>query len=150
MYPLLVVSDFYFNAIVDQYNFETVQTATNRTRIQTRDFGGEQSPTPQRVYYIDGRLPVIPLDDINGFDEFLKGDTHFMGIIASGNIQLGASFSSLPEDIENHDIGVSVTRNNDKTRNDYGKYTVLSHALSKVAIADPDYAVASITHTTPA
>jgi len=149
-YPLVLVSTSYFNAIVDRYNFESTQVATNRTRITMREFGGETSPTPQRVYYLDGMLPILPVDDVNGFDPYLAGDTHFCGIVASGNIQIGASFTSLPQDVENNDMGVLIARDNDPVSNSFGQYAVLSHALAKTAIADPNYFVGAITHTTPA
>lgn len=148
--PLIVLSDSYFNAVVDRYNFESDRVATNRVRLTMRSFGGENSPTPQRVFYLDDMLPIIPMEEINGFDTYLKGQTHFAGIIASGNVQLGSSFAGIPENIENPNIGMMIGRNNDITRDDYGKFSVLSHALTKVAIADPEYFVGTTTYTEPA
>lgn len=148
--PLIVMSDSYFNAVIEQYNAESDKVATNRVRIVERVFGGENTATPQRVFYLDNMLPIIPLEEIQGFDTYLKGQTHFCGIIASGNIQIGSSYSALPEDIENNDIGMLIARNDDPTRDDFGKYSVLSHALAKVAIADPDYFVGTTTYTEPA
>lgn len=148
--PLIVLSDSYFNAVVERYNFESDRVATNRVRLTMNTFGGENTPTPQRVFYLDGMLPIIPLQEINGFDTYLKGQTHGAYIVASGNIQLGSSFAGIPENIENPNIGMMMARNEDITRDDFGKFSVLSHALTKVAIADPDYFVGTTTYTEPA
>lgn len=149
-YPLVVLSDGYFQAVVDYYNAEASKIATNRMRITKRNFGGDNTPTPQSVYYLDDRLPIIPLSDVNGYDQYLKGTTQFAGIIASGNVQLGTSFGAIPEDIEDRDIGVMVEREDRISSDKYGRYTVLSHSLVKSALADPDYAVATIDYTEPA
>lgn len=147
--PVFVLSDGYYNAVIDYWNTESSKVATNRTRLTERTFGNETSPTPNRVYYLDGRIPIVPLSEITGFDDYLAGNTHFIGLVASGNMQLGASFTSMPNDIENNDIGIMVARNNDRTRTDYGTYVVLSHALAKTAIADKDFFTGCINYTTP-
>lgn len=148
--PLIVLSDSYFQAVVDHYNIEAEKIATNRMRITRRTFGGENTPTPNSVFYLDDRLPIIPLSDINGYDAYVKGTTHFAGIIASGNIQMGTSFAAIPEDVENQDIGVAIERETRISSDNYGRYTVLSHALAKAALADANYAVGTISYTEPA
>lgn len=140
-----IVSDSMLNAVVAGYNAQSVQVATNRPRITVREFGSENAPMPQRVYYID-QTPVIPLADVSGYESYIKGTTHFAGIIASGNIQLGTNFAQLPQDIENNDIGMMVERSDRLDTGQYGNYNFLSHALFQVALGDPNYAVASIVH----
>jgi len=148
--PLIVVSDAFYNAVVRYYNDESEKVATNRMRIVKQVVDNPNPGTPRFVYWLDDQLPIIPLSDLNGFDLYLAGDTHFAGIVASGNIQIGASFAQLPQDIENRDIGVLIARNDDPTRSDYGKYSVRSFGLAKTAIADVDYMVSSIRYTEPA
>ena len=145
-YPLFILSPSMFGRLVAEYKIQSEQVAQNSPRITKRMFGGENTPTPNVVYYID-ETPVIPLSDIAGFDPYITADTHFAGIIASGNIQLGTSFASIPSNVEQQDIGIMVERVDSIANGNYGSYHFLSHALMKAAIADPDFATATILAT---
>lgn len=144
--PLMVVSDSYFNAVISQWNAYATQTATNRTRLSVREFGAQNGASPNRVFYID-QTPIVPLSDIAGFDQYVNAQTHFAGIVGSGNIQMGLSFSGIPQDIENG-LAMMLAKVTDSSRSDYGNYTFRTHLLGKAAIADPDYMVSTITTTT--
>jgi len=148
--PLIICSDGWYASFLEQYQTESEQTAVNRTRLSKRSIAAETSPTPTEVLYLDGRVPIIPLSEITGFDPYVKGNLNYLGVISSGNMQIGASFSQLPENIEQQDIGVLVGRNENFHDDNYGSYTVLSHALAKTALADPNYAVGTINYTVPA
>lgn len=147
MYPNILLSEGLYWAVIQKYQQESVTQATNRVRLVEREYGNVQGQTPQRVFFLDGRYPIIPFYDANGFDEYIKGRTQFAGIVASDLFQIGSSFDSLPEDIEGNDLGIIIARDNDYTSNSYGKYTVLSHNLVKTAIADTDYMVSTIAYT---
>ena len=140
--PLFVVSDSYYSAVVKGFNAQSVQLLQNQRRIERLDARPTNSLTPTFVYYIDG-VPVVPLADLSGYDQYVSGTLHFAGIIASGNIQLGSNFAPI-YDIENQDVGMIIQRSTNIANNDYGTYHILSHALVQVALADPNYAVASI------
>jgi hypothetical protein len=148
-YPLFIVSPSMHSKLVAEYKAESEALAQNARRITKRMFGAEGSPTPNVVYYID-ETPVVPVTDIAGYDDVVDADLHFAGIVASGNIQMGLSFSGIPTDIERRDIGVMIARQDDPTADNYGSYTFLSHALMKSALADPDFATATILATTGA
>jgi len=147
--PLFVVSDSMYAALIDAYNRESGLAATNRPRIVPRDVSPAGSAAPSIVYYLDNRVPVVPLCEVNGFDEYLTGQTHFAGIIASGNIQLGTSFTSVPMNVENADVGMIIERDTSFSNNTYGRYTFASHALMKAALADHQYAVATVQYAQP-
>lgn len=142
--PLFLVGDSEFAGIADAYEKEGNQIATNRHRITMREYTGGANGEPRYVYWIDNRVPVIPLSDINGFDPYIAAQTHFAGIVASGVLQIGASFRALPRQIESADIGFRVARNDDWSSDEYGIYTVGAHALEANTIADPSLAVMSI------
>ena len=144
--PLIGLSDSFFNAVVRYWNAESEKTATNRTRITRERIAAENSPTPQFVYYLDGILPIVPLQDVSAYDEYLKGRTHFAGIFGSGNIQMGHQFGVIPE-VERDQIGLMVAKVTDPSRDNYGQYVVKSHAAVKAAIADPNYMVSTIGYT---
>jgi len=145
--PLFVVSDSFFNAVVSKYNDLQAQAATNGVRITQRIFGAANSATPQVVFYIDGVIPVIPLSQVNGYDEYINADTHFATIVASGNMQLGTSFGEIPENIENPNIGLMVERNNESYSENWGQWVWNSHILGAATIADPNFMVATIDST---
>jgi hypothetical protein len=148
--PIIVCSDGWYSAFLRRYNEEGAQVALNRVRLSKRTFGAENSPTPTEVMYLDGRVPIVPLSEITGFDQYVEGNLNFLGIVASGNMQVGSSFTGLPNDIEGRDIGVMIGRDNDMHSDSYGSYTVLSHVLAKTAIADKNYFAGCINHTVPA
>lgn len=144
--PLFVLSDSYFNAVVQAYNDQATQIATNRVRI-TQVSAPNASGMPSIYYMIDGRIPIVPLSDICGFDEFLGVQTHYAGLVASGNIQLGWSFSDIPDNIENKPVAMQIGRVTDITRSDLGMWTFLSHALMVSSIADADFMSSVIVST---
>lgn len=147
--PLIIASDGYYNAFLDKYKAEGDLSMTNRTKLSKRDLAPENSNMPMEVMYLYDRIPIIPLSEINGFDQYVAGDLHTLMVVGSGNMQIGASFSSLPQDIENRGIGVMIGRNDDMHDDAYGTYTVLSHALAKTAIADTDYMAGTIKYVKP-
>lgn len=139
--PLFVLSDSFYNSVITEWNALAAQPATNRTRL-TEQMVPNSGMIPQKVMYIDN-IPIIPLSDISGFDQYIAANTHFAGIVASGNINLGLSFSDIPQNIENG-IAMQFGRVDDMTRDDYGTYVFLSHMLGRAAIADADYMVSTI------
>jgi hypothetical protein len=147
--PEIIASDSYYNAFLRQYNDEGKLSMTNRTRLTKEEFNDPQVGRIE-VLYLDGRIPIIPLSEINGFDPYVAGNLHALMVTGSGNLQIGASFASLPQDMEGRDIGVMIGRNDDMNDDKYGMYTVLSHALGKTAIADVDYLAGTIKYTKPA
>lgn len=144
--PIIGVSDSFFNSVIEYYNNESEKVATNRTRIVQREINTGADGIPQFVYYLDGRLPIIPLSDVSGFDEYLAGRTHFASIFGSGNLQMGHNFGNIPQ-VEQDQIGMMVTRVTDTSRANFGTYDVKSHAAVKAAIADPNYVVGTIGYT---
>lgn len=140
--PLFVVSDSVYNAVVQAFNDQAESALQNDKRITRYDARPANAMTPTYVYYIDG-VPVVPLCDVNGYDDYVKGTLHFAGIIASGNIQLGTNFARIPKAEEDH-IGMMVEKSTSIVNNDFGTYHMLSHALVQVSLADADYAVATI------
>lgn len=146
-FPLLLLSHSMHQRLVAEWKIQSELVAQNNPRITKRSFGGVESPTPQVVYFID-ETPVIPLEDISGYDQYTKVDTHVGALVASGNIQMGLNFDNLPLDVENSPVGLMIEQQRSITQPDYGSYHFLSHGLMKVALADAEYAAAAITSTT--
>lgn len=140
--PLFVVSDSFYSAVIREWNALANQVATTRSRLKEVTVGGENGSVPQSIMYIDN-IPIVPLSDISGFDEYIQSNTHFAGIIGSGNINLGLSFSDIPQNVEDG-IAMMFGHVSDMTRDDYGTYVFLSHMLGRAAIADADYMVSTI------
>lgn len=140
--PLFVISGELHNALAREYRNQSAQIAQNNPRISKRDVINPVSGNPGWVYFIDD-IPVIRLDDINGYDQFLTSQTHFAGIIASGNIQLGMAYNSLPNDIEANDAAIIISRNLNPSNGSYGDYNMLAFNLFQVSLADPNFAVAT-------
>lgn len=139
-----IVSDTIHAAVAEQYNTESVAIAQNRTRITREAITSGVTARPNMVYYIDGVVPVIPVSEINAYDHLLAGSTHFAGLIASGNIQLGSNFDEV-NDIE-RGAGMLVQKITDAESDNYGGYVFMSNGLFASAIADKDYAVAARVH----
>lgn len=145
--PLFVVSPTIFSKLIQDYNAQRVQLAQNDPRITKMQMPISGNGLRHEFVYMIDDTPVIPLDDICVFDDFVNADTHYAGIIASGNIQMGFSFAGDLGNIENQDIGIIIEQNTSITSGKYKQYGFLSHALMKVALADPNYAVGSLTST---
>lgn len=143
--PLFVVSDLMFNAVINEYNALADQVATNRVRISRQEVNNGTGTTPTMIYFIDS-TPIIPLSDISVFDAYVEANTHFAGIIGSGNIQMGTSFANIPQNIEDG-IAMMFGQETDGGREDYGTYWFRSHMLGKAAIADTDYISSTILQT---
>ena len=142
--PLFKVSQSIFNAIVEAYNRQCISNVCTNPRLTARDFAGagndaRSAVNSQRVYYIDG-MPVVPLSDINCYDEYFTGTLHFAAITASGNISLGGSFGNIP-DLNTNTVGLMIDR--ETSAKEFGKWYWLAHALLATNIADTDYIVAS-------
>ena len=144
--PLFLVSDSIHAAVVKQYISQRTEAALNEGGRISRETVANGDSMPQVVYHIDGMIPVIPISDISEYDKYLNGTTHFGGIVASGNIQLGNSFGP----INNVEDGIAmIIEQNKSISNDapYGAYHFQSVGLFASALADPNYAVAARTFT---
>lgn len=139
--PIVLMDGNLYNALANEKRAQDTQIAQNNPRISVREINNG-GLTPTKVYYID-EVPVMPLYDINGFDQFTNGKQYFMGIVASGNIQLGMAYDTMPNNIEDDGIGMLVQRNTNLAANNYGLYTVAAWNLFQVSLADPDFAVAT-------
>lgn len=146
-FPLAVVSDSFFYAVKQKYLQIKASVATNEMRITKRRVEVPGMTHPVFVYYFDDMIPIIPLGEISGYDEYLAVDTHFFGLVASTNIQLGHNFGAVDLNIEGTNIGVMIAKQTDITQPNYGSYTWLSHGLMKAALGDPEYAIATIAST---
>lgn len=153
MRALLVVSYSYFNAISQEYKKQCEGLMQNCTRI-TRESMTSNGYT-SLVYYVDN-MPVVPVEELACLDDKINADTHFIGIIASGNINIGTNFGAINDrSVEEDNIAVLIQQNLQVQPNmkkigkeaaqaySYGEWTMLSHALTQTAIVDPDYAVAA-------
>jgi hypothetical protein len=139
--PLFLVSGELHNALVREYRTQSAQIAQNNPRI-SKERVTSANGSVGVMYYIDD-VPVVRLDDINGYDQFLTSQTHFAGIVASGNIQLGMAYDAMPNDIENTNAGLMIQMNTNASTGSYGDYNVLAWNLFQVALADSNFAVAT-------
>ena len=147
------VSDSFYQAAIQAFDKECAHLAQNKTKIrqETISAAGESKD----VYYYKN-MPIIPICDVNALDDKLVGDTHFIGIFASGVVQLGSSFGRIGQDLQRRDTAVMLQRNNNITpiganQNgeecfEYGKSYMLSHALTDVRLVDPTCAVAAFAY----
>ena len=142
--PLFVVSTHLYKCIAETYRKECRQFCRD-PRITQRDVTVAGFGT-KKVYYIDD-TPVIPLSDLNCYDVYLKGCTHFAAIVSSGVIGLGSSYDSLP-DIDTTGQGLILERGTQLK--DSGKYFFGAQSLFSAAIADSDYFVGTQIHAVPA
>lgn len=145
---LFVVDGELHNSIARQYREQSAQIAQNNPRIAKEYITNPASGNPGWVYFIDD-IPVIRLDDVNGYDQFLTSKTYFAGIIASGNIQLGMAYDSMPNDIETPGASVLIQRNTNASTGSYGDYNMLAWNLFQVSLGDPNFAVATQRIVTP-
>ncbi len=134
---LVLVSDDVYSGVVTRYNTESALAAQNERRLTREAITVGAGARPRLVYYID-QNPIIPLSEIGGFDQWLTGQTHFMGITMAGNIQLGSSFDSIPG-TNGQDVGMLIEQS--RQVKDYGTFYYLAHALFANAIVDTDYFV---------
>jgi len=136
--PVWMVSPSMIGGAYDAYLDQGVATATNRPRITTSELlvaNGRGGTTPLTIYMIDG-IPLIPVQEVEVFSEYLSGTPHFEYLTLTGVIQLGGSFGAIPER-GGANVAVRIQRS---TRNeDLGKTTYLSHMLGAVGINDTDY-----------
>lgn len=137
--PLFLVSNSIYNAIADAYRKMCVSVTCLNPRLSRREYtiSTPRGSRPIYVYFIDD-VPVIPITDINHYDKYLTGATHFAAITPSRNIGLGASFASLPT-LEGGDVGMLIERK--ESAKEWGQYHFLAHALFAATIADTDYFV---------
>ncbi len=139
--PIVLVSSSIHSAIALEFNTLCVAVTCLNPRITRREFT-TTTPKGSRVvfvYYIDG-VPVIPISDINCYDQYLTGATHLMAITASGNIGLGSSFDALPVvDGGGGEVGILIER--ETSAINLGKYYFLSHALFATTLADTNFYV---------
>lgn len=141
--PLMVVSDNIYSAVVGTYEKVSEQAATNMMRITRREIS--YNGLTKQVYYI-GNVPIIPLDEINGFSEYLKTEIAFAGIILSGNLQIGQSWGALqiPGNNTGEEIGLMVQGLGAGDIRELGKKAVRAFSMQATAIGDTDYMVCSI------
>ena len=133
-YPLWIVSPSVYRAVYAAYQVQSVTASMNQPRIEKREFN-QAGSRPKTVFFID-ETAVVPLHEINHFDQYVKGNSHFAYLTLSGVIQLGSSFASIPG-VPNNEVAVMIEMS---TRaKDYGKYHFLSHALMGTAINDTDF-----------
>lgn len=133
-----MVSPSVIGAVYNAYLAQGVAVATNLPRITTMTVEvstGRGGTTPLIVYMIDG-TPVIPVEEIEIFSEYLSGTPHFEYLTLTGVIQLGGSFGAIPE---RGGAGVAVRIQRSTRNEDLGKTTYLSHMLGAVGINDTDY-----------
>ena len=147
--PMYLVSVSIFNAIANMYRKQCISVTCVNPRLTAEEFTMNTSRGARKVkvYYIDG-IPVIPLSDLNCYDKYLTGTTHFAALTVSGNIGLGGSFGAIP-DLENagRRVGIMVQRKTDL--DELGKYLFLAHALFSATIADTDYFVGCQVYAEP-
>lgn len=147
-YPIMLVSPSVFSAVYNQYQTQNVTAATNKPRITVREFmenDGRGGMRPVLVYYIDNTV-VIPVDEIDNYDEVVTGTSHFAYLTLSGVIQLGASFANIPS-VDESQVGLMVQMS--QNAEDYGTTKILAHSLLGNAINDVDYITGSYAYVIP-
>jgi len=150
--PLFKVSDSIYSAIVDTYNEQCISNVCINPRLTAENIVGgsgngdaRRNTTSHKVYYIDG-IPVVPLSDVNCYDEYLTGTTHFAALAASGVICMGGSFGNIPS----ADQGVGLIIQRETSLKELGKIYWAAHSLMSTQIADTDYIVATQQYVVPA
>ena len=136
--PIWLVSpaihDRMYHAKLDQ----DAQVAQNATRIRTEVVqvdNGRSGTSPMVIYFIDNTA-VIPVDEIEVFEEYLQGTAYFDYLTFTGVIQLGGSWSALPNR-GSTDVALRIQRS--ERNEDYGKTTYLSHMLGAVGLNSREY-----------
>lgn len=133
--PLFVLTTHLYKCLAAQFRKEC-RAVCRDPRLTQREFSvntGTGSRTI-KVYYIDD-TPVIPLHDLNCYDQYLTGSTHMAVLTVGGNIGLGASFGELP-DTEKPGVGILLERGT--SIKDMGKISMASQSLFANTIADSD------------
>lgn len=143
--PVVIVSDDVYSQVVVRYNTESALAAQNQRRLVRESITTGTGTRPNLVYYIDN-MPIIPLSEIGGYDAYLAGTTQFIGIVATGNIQLGMNYDLLPG-LGGDQIAMIIEYS--KRVEDYGMQYYLAHALFANGIVDTDYIVAAQAYTEP-
>ena len=130
--PVWLVSNSIHCKIMEDYRTMCDDITCVQKRLERRTVTIPGGGT-MYVIYFDG-IPVVPLDDLDCYSEYLKGGLHFAALTLTGNLQIGNSFGAIPSMSNN--IGVRIQRSD--RNEDYGMYTALSKGLMASAIANPD------------
>lgn len=138
---MFVVSSSVYSSVVEYYNTIADSPMQNRVRVTVQEIPRGAGQLPFKIYYIDN-TPVVPLSDVCAWDGYLEGETHFAGLISSGNIQLGTSFGSIPS-YTNNSAGLIIARDDNAASDTYGTYAIRSATLGATAIADTNYFTAA-------
>ena len=133
--PLILASDSMIQVLWDEWEQEKSSLLTNGRCVTREDVEGGGW-----IYNVYG-VPVIPLSELTGYDKYIKGDQHFVGITTSENIQLGASFTGITGNLEDRNIGLVFKQNLDPSSDHYLKWGMRSHAVVANTISDRCYAV---------
>lgn len=135
-----LVSDSINNRAAQQYNEQSVlnvSTIMFQPRLTRREFTNGGATI--YVYYVDN-VPLIPIDAVSEYDQYLEGGYHFSYLTMGRNIGLGGSFGEIP-DIATNQVGIRIQRGTSNA--ELGKYFILSEAMFANAIADVRYVVGS-------
>lgn len=144
--PIILVSSSIFNAIVNYFN-TTCQSITCTNPRVTKTVVTE-GPKQYNVYYLDS-LPVVPMSDVNFYDRYLTGTTHFIAITTSGNINLGTAWDTMPDpNSESNDVGLLIEKS--QRVQDMGKTYMAAHNLMASGLSDSDQIVAAQIYAEPA
>jgi len=135
-YPMMLVSPSMISALYQDWLTQKSTTAVNDPRIERREYTVDtpRGPRPMYVYFVDGTV-IIPVEEVELYDNYLTTTSHFAYLTVSGAIQMGGSFASIPE-IPGGQIAMAIQAS-DLLQN-LGTYSFLSHALFASAINDKD------------
>lgn len=139
---VIVVDSNTFNTLSNEFAAQGQALAQNQPRIRERSLPGNM--LGEVMYFVDN-LPVIPLEDITGFDTYFKGQTYFAGIMATSNLNFGFSFGEVSRNVENKELSVILEYDDTISNGNYGQTSMQAMALIKAIIADAEYYVGGST-----
>ncbi len=141
VWTYIKLSNAFYNKVLKELEAENTNALQNQRTWKWETINGA------KVITYDQRLPVIPCEYVNGFDEYLKGDTHSITISVSGNIQFGGNWAEVQGgEVYGFRPGIIISRGTDPGLENFLKWTVLSLQLQAGIIVDPDLFTGLVTY----
>ena len=135
--PIFIVDPTLYAAIAKKADELAASPLANTPRISIREVNVAGTMIPRRYYVIDGTVVVVPVTEIQAWDNYAGFNTYAAYLTTAGNINLGAAFNELPM-TDGSNIGITAALNNDPASQDFGYIFWRGFTLTASAFAYRD------------
>lgn len=135
--PIFIVDPTLFAAIANKANELAAQPLANTARIVVREVQTPGELIPRRYYVIDGSVVVVPVEEIQGWDEDADIDTYGAFLTTAGNINIGGAFTDMPGTM-GENTAITAAYNTNAGSSDFGYMFWRGFSVTASAIAYRD------------